>query len=168
MSIRVPLLGVLLLVCAGVADADPFEDGVAAYARNDFAAAVRLWGPLADEGHADAQNNIGLLHENGQGVPVDLVEAARWYRRAAEQGHADAQLYLGVLYEGGRGVPQDSVRAHMWLDLSAAKSLGGMVWGGLDALSARQRVAAKLTPAELDQARVMTARCVQSQYWECG
>jgi TPR repeat protein len=164
---RPVLAAVLVLLLGTAARADPFEDGITAYARNDFAAALHLWKPVAEAGHADAQNNVGLLYENGQGVPADPAEAARWYRRAAEQGHADAQLYLGALYESGRGVPQDLVRAHMWLDLSAAKALGGMLWGGLDALSARQRVAARLTAEQLAQARAMAARCLPSQYWEC-
>jgi TPR repeat protein len=42
--------------------AGPFEDGLAAHARGDYAAAMRLWRPLADQGNANAQNNLGAMY----------------------------------------------------------------------------------------------------------
>ena len=49
----------------------------------------------AEQGHADAQNNLGWRYGNGEGVPQDDAEAVAWFRLAAEQGHADAQNNLG-------------------------------------------------------------------------
>ena len=43
------------VMLTGVAVAGPFEDGVAAYDRGDYATALRLWRPLAEEGNPDAQ-----------------------------------------------------------------------------------------------------------------
>jgi hypothetical protein len=45
----------------------------------------------AKGGDADAQFNLGVMYDNGEGVPEDDAEAVKWYRRAAEQGFAEAQ-----------------------------------------------------------------------------
>jgi len=84
-----------------------FDEGVAAYDRGDYATAVEEWLPIAEQGNADAQYNLGIMYDNGYGVPQDYAEAVRWYRLAAEQGYAKAQFVLGVMYDNGRGVPQD-------------------------------------------------------------
>lgn len=61
------------------------------------------------QGDATAQHNLGLMYDNGNGVPQDFVEAAKWYRLAADQGFATAQSILGFMYGAGLGVPQDFV-----------------------------------------------------------
>ena len=96
----------VLAICAallvGVLSAAPaeagFEDGVRAYLAQDYAAALNVWRPLAEEGHAPAQFGMGLSYENGRGVERDPTQAAVWYHKAAEQGLADAQFNLGNLY----------------------------------------------------------------------
>lgn len=163
----VHLLGLMALT-AVPASAAPFDDGIDAYYQNDFAKALRLWLPLAEDGNANAQNNLGAMYENGQGVAADMKEAARWYRRAAEQAHTDGQMNLGRLYTTGQGIPEDLVRAHMWLTIATDRSMGGMLWGAADALAARTAVAARLTPEQLTLARQMAKRCVESNYWECN
>ena len=140
------LMIVALLSLSGPVIAGPFEDGVAAYERQDYATALRLWRPLADQGDARAQNNLGVMYSNGQGVPQDYAEAVRWYRKAADQGFARAQNNLGVMYSNGRGVPQDYVQAHMWLNLAATK-------GDKDAVEGRDQVARKMTTAQIAEAQ---------------
>ena len=44
----------------------------------------------AAEGNANAQYNLGVLHNLGEGVRQSSEEAAWWYRKAAEKGHAGA------------------------------------------------------------------------------
>ena len=63
--------------------------------------------PLAEQGIAEAQYNLGLMYSNGQGVPRDDEEAVKWYRLAAEQGFAESQTNLGLMYGTGRGVEQE-------------------------------------------------------------
>lgn len=105
---------VVLLALAGGASAGPWEDGMEAYLRGDFPTALRTWRPLAKSGNVKAQFNVGLMYENGMGVPKDDAEAVKWYRRAAEQGLAEAQTNLGSMYETGKGVPQDDAEAVKW------------------------------------------------------
>jgi len=45
---------------------------------------------LAEQGIASAQSNLGVMYNNGQGVPQDDKAALKWYSLAAEQGRADA------------------------------------------------------------------------------
>jgi len=44
------------------------EDGLAAYGQQQYATALELWLPLAEQGHRTAQFNVGVLYEKGQGV----------------------------------------------------------------------------------------------------
>src|SRR5215475_12719326 len=97
------VVGVMLSM-ARMASAGPFEDGIAAYQRGDFATALKLWRPLAEQGNAQAQNQVGDMYYNGTGVAQDYKEAARWYRLAAEQGYVYAQGLLGMTYDSGEGV----------------------------------------------------------------
>ena len=78
------------------------------------ALAVTWWRRAAEQGHADAQFNLGVVYSNGNGVPQDDAESVTWYRLAAEQGHADAQNQLGMRYAEGTGVPQDDTEAVAW------------------------------------------------------
>src|SRR6516165_6211585 len=107
----------ILLVALGLAGpamAGPFEDGVAAYNRSDYATAMSLLRPLADRGHAGAQYKLGVMYAYGRGVPQDDVLAVALYRKAADQEDTDGQFGLGVMYEYGRGVPQDFAQAVAW------------------------------------------------------
>ena len=95
-----------LVVSHAVAFADPREDANTAYDRGDYATLLKLLKPLATQGDPFAQSFLGVMYENGRGVPQDYDEAVKWYRLAAAQGDAHAQYNLGVMYENGKGVPQ--------------------------------------------------------------
>ena len=77
---------------------EQFQQGLAAAEKGDHQTAFQFWKPLAEQGYASAQFNLGVMYDHGQGVKQDYLEAAKWYRKAAEQGHRDAQFYLGVMY----------------------------------------------------------------------
>ncbi len=86
--------------------------------------ALEIFKPLAEQGDAAAQFNLGNKYLYGEGVLQDYAEAAKWYRKAAEQGDAEAQTMLGLMYLNGEGVPQENVQAHKWFNLSASRSQG--------------------------------------------
>ena len=113
-SLRILLGVVLALALKSAAVAGPFEDGQAAFRNGDYAAALRLWRPLAEQGHAKAQVNLGTMYTMGRGVPQDNAEALKWIRLAAERGDALAQVKLGGVYERGEGVPHDDAEAVRW------------------------------------------------------
>ena len=88
--------------------------GVEYYDAKQYAKAVEWYRIAAEQGYADAQYNLGIMYDNGRGVPQDYAEAVRWYRKAAEQGRARAQFNLGYMYENGQGVTQDYAEAVRW------------------------------------------------------
>ncbi|MEE9608205.1 MAG: tetratricopeptide repeat protein, partial [Myxococcota bacterium] len=60
----------------------------------DNTEAVKWFRKAADQGHARAQNKLGMMYAHGKGVSEDDTEAVKWYRRAAGQGDAAAQYRL--------------------------------------------------------------------------
>jgi TPR repeat protein len=173
---------VAFLLGDAAAFAGPYEDAIAAARRADYGTAAQLWKQLADNGMAEAQNNLGSLYAHGAGVKRDDVEAARLYRAAAEQGLGEAQSNLGYLYEIGAGVPQDLNDALMWYrrgadqgNTNAQFNLAAMyykgrgvtqdftlayMWvtlaaakGDAEAIKNRGLMAAQMTPAQLAEAQ---------------
>jgi TPR repeat protein len=74
--------------------AGPWEDGMAAYNRGDYAPAVRLFRPLAEQGNAKAQNLLAVMYRRGQGVARNSVRTFVWFSRAAARGDATAKAEL--------------------------------------------------------------------------
>jgi uncharacterized protein len=114
-----------LFLFGGSVYGDDFQDGVDAYERKDYKEAFRLWKPLAEQGYVLAQYNLGLMYDNGNGLPQDYKEAVKWYRLSAEQGYVRGQLNLGRMYAKGQGVPQDIKEALRLWKLSAEQGNAG-------------------------------------------
>jgi predicted nucleic acid-binding Zn-ribbon protein len=85
-----------------------------AFDRANYATALKVWLPLAEQGDQAAQTYVGEIFEKGLGVQPDYAVAGTWYRRAAERGYSRAALNLGNLYERGLGVPRDPAQALNW------------------------------------------------------
>ena len=119
----------------------------------DYAEAARWYRIAADQGHADAPYDLGLMYQKGQGVPQDYAAAMKWYRIAAEQGDADAQNNLGVMYDFGQGVPQDYVHAHKWYNLAAARYPASENERREKAVRNRDRVERRMTAEQIAEAQ---------------
>jgi TPR repeat protein len=83
--------------------------------------AAHWYGIAAAEGHALAQNNLGLMYFEGRGVRKSYSEAACWYELSAAQGCAQAQNNLAVMKYFGLGTARDPIGAEELLMLSAAQ-----------------------------------------------
>lgn len=105
-----------------------FDEATAAFDKGDYATALKELKPLVAKGDPRSQYAMGVMAENGFGMPKDLQQAATWYRKAAEQGNTDAQFNLGAMYEHGIGMPVNYAQAARWYQ-PAAES------GDIDALS---------------------------------
>ena len=127
-------------------------DGV----EKDYREALKWYTKAAQQGDARAQNNLGVMYDNGDGVVQDYREALKWYTKAAQQGNAIAQNNLGLIYEKqGDAIPfyindygfvPDNREAHKWFNLAAAQ-------GNENARTNRDRVAQKMTPAQIAEAQ---------------
>ncbi|SJN56697.1 Localization factor PodJL [Vibrio ruber DSM 16370] len=80
----------------------------------------------------DAQYQLALHYQQGQGVKADAKQAFYWMEQAAENGHTQAQLQVANAYlNGSNGVTPDQTQAIYWLtrlatqgDASAQLRLG--------------------------------------------
>ena len=106
-----------LIACAAPASAQSVRAGIDAWQRSDYAAAVAIWRPLATNGDADAQFNLGQAYRLGRGVPTNLATAKDWFEKAADQGHLDAETTLGLLlFQSG-----DQAEGLKWLKKAAVQ-----------------------------------------------
>ena len=116
----------------------------------DYSEAMRWFRLAAEQGHAEAQFNLGARYATGRGVPEDDREAVRWYRLAAEQGNFRAQFNLGSMYRNGEGVPQDYVQAHKWFNIAASSAEAD---DREKSAASRDRVAALMPPRQIAEAQ---------------
>ena len=116
----------------------------------DYLQAVKWLSQAANQGNAQAENDLGVLYELGRGVKADPKTASSWFRKAAEKGVGAAQLSLAMLYQEGRGVPQDPVEAFAWANAATQ-------YGEAHAQKLLDTVAKGLTPEQLHLAQKRAA-----------
>jgi TPR repeat protein len=98
---------------------DVTAEAQAALQKGDYAKALKLAQPLAEDGNPRAEAIVGAVYYRGRGAAQNDAEAATWFKRAAEHGDAVARFQLGVMYGEGRGVPQDFAEAARWYERAA-------------------------------------------------
>ena len=80
------LLACVLSLCpVAPGSAGQIEDGASAFERGDYVTALLLWRPLAEQGDAKAQFNLGVMYVRGAGVRRDRVVAHKWLNLAANR-----------------------------------------------------------------------------------
>lgn len=110
---RLAVIAITALACAtsAVAQQGPSDAEAAEVLKNAR--------PLADNGNANAQYNMGVLYDEGYGVKQDYAKARSWYEKAAAQNYAKAEHNLGIMYQEGHGVSQSSAKAAEWFRRAA-------------------------------------------------
>jgi TPR repeat protein len=154
--------GLLALALFGTAMAGSTDAGWAAYDKDDYATALRIFHQLDEQGDRYAPDPIALMYEQGRGVPQDYEQAFAWHLKSAERENAQAQVSVGSMYEYGKGVPKDYVRAHMWYNLASADQWA-MPEDATDANrrtgeKLRDKVAAQMTPDQIAEAQRMARK----------
>ena len=137
-----------------------FNKGLTAAQNGDFATALKEWKPLAEEGDAGAQYNLGFIYQNGEGVPQDYKKAVRWWRLAAEHGDAESQHNLANRYYYGEGVARDIVYAHMWKNLAFSN-------GFKPAKEHLKMFGQEMTSSQIETAQKLATECVKKNYKGC-
>lgn len=150
-----------VLIAAPSANAGSWEEGMKAFARKEYAAAAKLFRPLAEKGSAVAQYRIAMMHKMGLGVSRDRKQAEKWSRLAAKQGNTDAQVLLGSLYYKGEGKESEDVeKAYMWYDIAATQ-------GNDEARKELAAVSTQLSSQQISEARAKAQKCASSGYQQC-
>jgi len=198
MSIKKIITGLALsmLLSSGVANAADFYKGLDAFNAGNYKNALAEWTPLAEQGDARAQYSLGIMYDNGEGVPENDKTAVKWYTKAAEQGLANAQDDLGIMYNYGDGVPENDKTAVKWHTKAAEQGLANAqynlgvmyangdgvltdnrrayMWfslgsyNGSEAASInKDKIAKQMTPADISKAQDMSSRCLESNYTDC-
>ncbi|MEZ0259854.1 MAG: tetratricopeptide repeat protein [Alphaproteobacteria bacterium] len=108
---------------------------------------------LADGGHVGAQEIMGIMYRQGQGVPKDPAKALTYLTKAADAARPLAQHHVGVMYFLGEGVPSDPIIALMWLHLAIVYYAEGNE--KVRAEADRDNVYGRLTRREKDRALMM-------------
>jgi TPR repeat protein len=174
-----------------------YLEGMEALEKGDYQTALNEFKPLAQQGNAVAQYELGIMHDNGEGVEQNYKAAVKWYRLAAEQGYANAQYNLGAMYRHGDGVLQDGKQALKWYRLAAQQgnaraqhNLGviyfkgndvlqnyilGHMWANLAAYNGldngkklRKAIAKKINLNQIAEAQKLAQQCLDSNYTNCG
>lgn len=151
---------------------------------------------LAKDGNVNAQFDLAMAYDTGNGATLDYENAASWYLRAAEQGHTAAQAMLGGMYVVGRGVQQDDELGRLWSERAAREGdhtalfvLGVIYESGLGVVpdyvnayaylslselngysSVGERISElekKMSVEEISLAQAKARRCVISNYKDC-
>jgi len=93
----------------------------------DYAQAANWYLKAANQNHALAQFNLGVMYGSGQGVLRDHAQSMMWLRKAAHLGDAGAQYTLGLqqnrvsMGEGPEAAGESRIEAYKWLQLAAAQ-----------------------------------------------
>jgi hypothetical protein len=119
-------IAVILLLLAGASPAISAEIEIAAPAikesmklspKQEIAALTKK----ANAGDVRAQNQLGVMYAEGNGVAKDAAKAMLLFRKAVAHGHSDAQYNLGSMYDNGEGVAKDAIKAVEWYHKSATQ-----------------------------------------------
>jgi len=108
----------------------------------------------AENGNPDAQQELGVMYRNGEGVRRDYDIALHWFRLAADRelvrgqnnlGAAAGQYNLGVMYKNGEGVPENKIAAYMWFYIATD-------YGSFDAIQASNEIIKGMTSGQINEA----------------
>ena len=107
------------LACEPSAFAASLEKGMTAIKNRNFSAAFAHLEPLAKDGDAVAQYNLGVMHIRGLGTKKNGKVAIKWLTLAANQENFLAQYFLGYIYEHGKSVQKNYKAASVFYKQAA-------------------------------------------------
>ena len=130
--------------------------------KSSWTQAIAWWRKAADHGSQGAETALGSAFERAHGVDQNYAQAAYWYRKAADQGNAFGLLNLGAMASQGHGVPADEIEAYKWSALAVARAPDWSPQARDRAARNRDASQARLTPAQLAEAKARVAAWLAS------
>jgi localization factor PodJL len=119
--------------------AEDLTQALVFYTKGEYAKAYPLLGTFAAHGNAVAQEILGRMYAEGQGVEPDEPSAFKWFLKAAMQGRTDAQFQAAVRYRDGLGTERNGKLALHWFNTAgergaphAFSALGALYRGHAD------------------------------------
>jgi TPR repeat protein len=112
----------------------------------DYGKALAIFRPCAEQGHVDAQTNLGVMLREGLGTGKDEVAAIEWFRKAAASGNAKAQSLLGHTLGIESADKKRKLEALKWVMLAADQ-------GEITAVKSLEELLPNLPPEEKNDAR---------------
>ena len=97
-----------------------FDQALAAYQKQEYAAAWPLFRQAAAQGFFKADRYIGLMYLNGNGTDKNPQQAFAAFVRASEKD-ITGQYWLGYCHEHGIGTEQNMAQAVYWYQKSAQR-----------------------------------------------
>lgn len=82
----------------------------------------------ARNGDPEAQFDLGVTYDRGDGVPRDATQALKWYREAADRGLPESQYTLGAKYGIGRDLPMNKIESFRWIRYAANQGHSPSQW----------------------------------------
>jgi hypothetical protein len=137
--------------------ADPLEDASTAAARGDYAIAMKIWTPLANQGLPAAQAALGHAYFEGPEAMHDPMEAEKWLRKAANQGNVDGQLLLAMFLD-------EKANGRYPFDFHDADRIESASWY-LKAADQNNRVAQLAIAQRFENGWGVPRDYVQAAYW---
>ena len=122
MLIALLLLLAVPALCEGETDWQAVVDeGWTAYKNKDYTTALNLWLTVPTE-HMDGlvANNIGWMHDHGEGVAEDDAKALEWYLIGHEKGNMTATANAGIMYYNAKNYSE----AYKYFSQCEVDSLG--------------------------------------------
>lgn len=91
------------------------------HTRKEYKAAIEWYKRCTEceDDDPDAYYNLGYAFANGEGTPVDMIEAFYWYQQAALRHHPIAMYELSCFYLNGIAVLRDDAKADFYIRQAA-------------------------------------------------
>lgn len=141
-------------------EAKKFDKGRTAYEAGDYRTEIQELKLLAEQGNLEAQYNLGMMCDFGEGILPDYSGSIKWYKMAATLGDSEIQYILGMKYEGCWKGLQNIIPTLMWFNIASAN-------GNKYAASARNKLAEKMSISDLSEAQRRAQVCIASGYRDC-
>ena len=87
----------------------------------DYSESAKWLKMASDRGMPEAWNALGVLLEDGLGIPKDAKAAFEYFLKAAMCGEVKGQANVGRCFALGVGTTRDLVQAYKWLKIGDSK-----------------------------------------------
>ena len=124
---------------------------------SNYGEAGRLCGKAAQQRYSPGTYCIGLLTQQGLGVPQDAKQAAKWFGEAANMGNAPAMLRLGEMYWKGEGVKPNKISAYEFIAMASTADLP-------EARREKDRLEKELNPEELKKGQAKAVEWARTHH----